>query len=140
MSAQPEKIKPKININLPQYSSRKPKQPAQVSKSVSVIRRELKQIIPDMNLEQRQTIADQLIEKLEARGVKQESLESNLPLTTANPQQMKADEITQVATYAYEHYPEVFEAVLTQPNLVQFLSSPILSAIVGIMAAKWLNQ
>lgn len=140
MSAKPEKTKPKININLPQDSSRKSKQPAQVSKSVSVIRRELKQIIPEMNLEQRQTIADQLIEKLGARGVKQESLESNLPLNTANPKQMKADEITQVATYAYEHYPEVFEAVLTQPNMVQFLSSPILSAIVGIMAAKWLNQ
>lgn len=140
MSSQTEKIKPKITIQLPYRASNQPKQPSKVNKSVHLIQRELRQIIPEMNLEERQTIANQLIERLEARGVRQETLQSNLALTTTHPKHMNPDEITQVATYAYQYYPEVFEAVLTQPNIVQFLSSPILSAIVGIMAAKWLNQ
>ena len=139
MSSQQEKIKPKITVKLPYHASTQPKQPSQVSKSVHVIHRELRRILPEMNLEERQTVANQLIEKLEAKGVGKETLQSNLDLTTVHPKRMNPEEITQVAIYAYQFDPEVFESVLTQPNIVQFLSRPILSAIVGIMAAKWLN-
>jgi maltodextrin utilization protein YvdJ len=111
-----------------------------MSQSAPLIRRELKQILPNLNPEQRQAIADQLIKQLREQGIEQKTLEYKLTINTTDPKAMNVEDISQVATYAYEHYPEVFEAVLTQPNIVQFLSHPVLSAIVGIMAAKWLNQ
>jgi len=139
MSSQSEKIKPKTQKQAQQNSF--PHQPNHqpMSKSAPLIQRELKQIIPNMNREQRQAIADQLIKRLTEQGIEEQTLAQTLTLQTTNPNRMNTEDISQLATYAYEHYPEIFEAVLTQPNIVQFLSHPVLSAIVGIMAAKWLN-
>ena len=139
MSFQSEKIKPKIQKQAQQKSF--PHQPncQPMSKSAPLIRRELQQIIPNLNREQRQGIADQLIKQLREQGIEEQTLAETVSIQTTDPRRMNAKDISQVATYTYEHYPEIFEAVLTQPNVVQFLSPPVLSAIVGIMAAKWLN-
>ena len=168
MSSQPEKIKPKININAPSIQAPQARAPAQkrgkqdsswqgktqsgskqrfshphtpskMSKSAPLIQRELKQILPQINAEQRQDIAHQLLKQLQEKGVQKPTLKQTLALSTLDPAGMNSEEISEVAVYAYQYYPDVFEAVLTQRHVVQFLSSPILSAIVGIMAAKWLN-
>ncbi|MDR9403588.1 MAG: hypothetical protein RI580_09120 [Halothece sp. Uz-M2-17] len=118
----------------------KPQSQSKMSKSAPLIERELRQILPQLRPEQRQQIAHQLITQLQEKGIEEQRLKQNLSLSTMNPETMNPQQISQVATYAYQHDPEVFEAVLTQPNVVQFLSSPVLSAIVGIMAAKWLNH
>jgi len=140
MSSQSEKIKPKLQKQAQQKSF--PHQPnhQSMSKSAPLIQRELKQIIPNLNREQRQAIADQLIKQLTEQGIEEQTLAKTLTLQTTDPNRMNTEDISQLATYTYEHYPEIFEAVLTQPNVVQFLTHPVLSAIVGIMAAKWLNQ
>jgi len=139
MSYQSEKIKPKIYTQ-PQQKSFPPQQKRrQMSKSAPLIQRELRQIIPQMNPKQRQAIAEQLMKNLGEQGIEAQTLAQTLTIRETDPTAMNSEEISQLATYAYEHYPEVFEAVLTQPNVVQFLSQPVLSAIVGIMAAKWLN-
>jgi len=140
MSSQSEKIKPKIQKQAQQKSF--PHQPncQPMSKSAPLIQRELKQILPNLNREQRQAIADQLIKQLTEQGIEEQTLAQTLTLQTTDPNRMNTEDISQLATYTYEHYPEIFEAVLTQPNVVQFLSHPVLSAIVGIMAAKWLNS
>ncbi|NBD18799.1 MAG: hypothetical protein GVY04_22505 [Cyanobacteria bacterium] len=139
MSSQSEKIKPKTQKQAEQNSF--PHQPNHqpMSKSAPLIRRELQQIIPNLNREQRQGIADQLIKQLREQGIEEQTLAETVSIQTTDPRRMNAKDISHVATYTYEHYPEIFEAVLTQPNVVQFLSPPVLSAIVGIMAAKWLN-
>ncbi|NBD33470.1 MAG: hypothetical protein GVY17_11015 [Cyanobacteria bacterium] len=139
MSYQSEKIKPKIH-NQPQQKSFPPQQKRrQMSKSASLIQRELRQIIAKMYPKQRQAMAEQFMKNLGEQGIEAQSLARTLTIRETDPAAMNSEEISQVATYTYEHYPEVFEAVLTQPNVVQFLSQPVLSAIVGIMAAKWLN-
>ncbi|AFZ45797.1 hypothetical protein PCC7418_3691 [Halothece sp. PCC 7418] len=171
MSSQPEKIKPKININesaikgqpekslakrkketpvtdrqwggtnqFPHQPFPKPQTPSKMSKSAPVIQREIRRILPKLRPEQRREIADELIAKLQEKGIDQQRIKQNLSLTTINPQAMNTEQISQVVTFAYQHDPEAFEAVLTKPKVVQFLSNPILSAIVGIMAAKWLKQ
>lgn len=114
--------------------------PKTMGKSAPVIERELRHILPKISPEQRQSVAQQFLKYLGNKGVEKQILKRKLSLATANAEQMKPEEISKVATYAYQHYPDIFQTVLTQPNIVQFLSNPILSAIVGIMAAKWLNQ
>ncbi len=139
MSSQSEKIKPKTQKQAEQNSFPPQQNRQPMSKSAPLIRRELQQIIPNLNREQRQGIADQLIKQLRDQGIEEQTLAETVSIQTTDPRRMNAKDISHVATYTYEHYPEIFEAVLTQPNVVQFLSPPVLSAIVGIMAAKWLN-
>ena len=136
-----EKIKPKLNkkldsnpsLNLPQSTSKK------MAKTAPVIKKEMKQMLLTIHKEQRENIADEFLTQLAEKGMKIEECKSDLSLSTVNPKQMNSEEISKVATYIYQHDPDTFQSVLTQPHRVQFLSPPILSAIVGIMASKWLN-
>lgn len=124
MSFQSEKIKPKPQNQAQQNSFLHQQNRQQMSKSAPLIQRELKQIIPNMNLEQRQAIADHLIKQLCEQGIDEQTLANTLTLQTTDPNRMNTEDISHLATYTYEHYPEIFEAVLTQPNVVQFLSPP----------------
>jgi ribosomal protein L28 len=139
MSSQQEKTKPKINVNLQKQTSLNQQYTKTMGKSASVIKRELKRILPKINREQRQDIAQQFLKQLGKKGIEKPFLQQQLSLSTVDPKQMNSEDISEVAIYAYQHYPDLFQSILTQRNLVQFLSNPILSAIVGIMAAKWLN-
>lgn len=141
MTHKPEKIKPKTRqksernsaFPFPQNTLQK------MGKSTIVIQKEMKQMLLKINQEQRESIADEFLKQLPEKGITIEEFQANFLLSTVNPKQMNSEEISKLATYIYQHDPDTFQSVLTQPNRVQFLSSPILSAIVGIMASKWLN-
>lgn len=142
MSPKKEIIEPKLTANSQSDSSLFTHQqvPKTVEKPAPVIERELRRILPQFSSQQCQIVAQQFLQYLGNKGIDKLTLKKKLSLATANAEQMKPEEISKVATYAYQHYPDIFQTVLTQPNIVQLLSNPILSAIVGIMAAKWLNQ
>lgn len=142
MTSNSEKTKPKLRKNQTSHLSRNPAQtlPRNMGQSSSVIKVEVRQLLNRVSLEQRQKTAQQFLEQLESQGVDQSVLQETLSLSTVNPDQMNSEEISQVAAYTYQHYPDFFQSILTEPNLVQCLSHRILSAIVGIMAAKWLNR
>jgi ABC-type transport system involved in cytochrome bd biosynthesis fused ATPase/permease subunit len=136
---QKQQLKDNIFLeNIPSFQHQQPNK--NMGKPASTIERELKQVIPKISEEQRFSLAQQLLKQLNTREVKTKTLQQTLSLSTTDPQQMSSEEISKVATYAYQYYPDIFQTVLTQPNLVQFLTNPILSAIVGIMAARWLDQ
>ncbi|PSO48436.1 MAG: hypothetical protein BRC33_09630 [Cyanobacteria bacterium SW_9_44_58] len=142
MPSKKEIIEPKLTVNFQAdslYATHQPVSKA-MGKSTPVIERELRRILPKINPEQRQSVAQQFLKYLGNKGIEKTTLQKKLSLATTDAEQMKLEEITKLATYAYQHYPDIFQTVLTQPNIVQFLSHPILSAIVGIMAAKWLNR
>ena len=102
--------------------------------------KEIRQFLHQISPEKRHHLAEQLLKQLKNQAVEKKKPQLIVSLSTQNPQQMSIEEIAQLATYIYHHDPDTFRNVLTQPDFVQFLSNPILSAIVGIMAAKWLNQ
>lgn len=137
---QKEKTKPKNNVNFKNYSFLDQQPNNKMGKSAKTIERELKQVIPKISDEQRLHLAQQLLKQLGNKGVEARSLQQTLSLSTIDPQNMNSEEISKMANYTYQNYPETFQRIFTQPNLVQFLTHPILSAIVGIMAARWLNQ
>jgi len=136
---QKEKTKPN-NINFNNYSFFYQQPNHKMGKSAKTIERELKQVIPKISDEQRLHLAQHLLKQLEKKGVEARSLQQRLSLSTIDPQNMNSEEISRMASYTYQYYPETFQRIFTQPNLVQFLTHPVLSAIVGIMAARWLNQ
>ncbi|PNW54019.1 UNVERIFIED_CONTAM: hypothetical protein BEN50_09470 [Euhalothece sp. KZN 001] len=141
MTHKPDKIKSKPRQKLDRNSPFPFPQntPKKMGKSTAVIEKEMKRMLLKIHQEQRESIADEFLKKLPEKGITIEEFQANFLLSTVNPKQMNSEEISKLATYIYQHDPDTFQSVLTQPNRVQFLSSPILSAIVGIMASKWLN-
>lgn len=142
MPSKKETITPQSTANFQLDSSQSTYQqlPSSMATSAPVIERELKQILPQIRSDHRQAVAQQFLKYLANKGIEKHTLKRNLALATTNVEHMLSEDVSKVGTYAYQHHPDVFQTVLTQPSIVQFLSHPILSAIVGIMAAKWLNQ
>jgi len=136
-----QKIKPKLNDNASPSLWILSHQPvSQQFQNIPSLKSELKRIFPQLSLQQRQQTAQQFLQELRLQGIAPQQLQEQLALATDNAETMTAEELTEVALYSYQFYPNIFQTVLTQPHLMDCLNNPIFSAIVGIMAAKWLHQ
>ncbi|MBU7584368.1 MAG: hypothetical protein KAF91_15875 [Nostoc sp. TH1S01] len=102
---------------------------------------ELQKAIAQIKPNERDDVARAFFKHLKGRGLDERHLEQQLGLSTHNPNRMSADDVSKLASFAYHNHPDVFREVLAeQPGIIKFLSNPVVAAIVGIAAAKWLGS
>jgi hypothetical protein len=54
---------------------------------------------------------------------------------------MSPEDVSKLASFAYHSHPDIFQEVLTeQPGIMKFLSNPVVAAVLGVAAAKWLGN
>lgn len=102
---------------------------------------ELQQALARIQPSQRDDVARELFSQLKKRGLSERDLEKQLGLSSHNPNRMKPDDIAKLAGFAYHSHPDIFHEVLAdQPALVKFLSNPLVGAVVGAIASKWIGH
>ncbi|WP_103670895.1 hypothetical protein [Pseudanabaena sp. BC1403] len=102
---------------------------------------ELQQAIAKIQPNQRDDVARELFSQLKKRGLGNRELEKQLGLSSHDPNRMKSDDVAKLAGFAYHSHPDIFHEVLAdQPALVKFLSNPLVGAVVGAIASKWIGH
>lgn len=101
---------------------------------------ELQKAIAQIKPNERDDVARAFFKHLEKRGLHDRDLERQLGLSTHHASRMNADDVTKLASFVYHNHPDVFQEVMAeQPALIKFLSNPLVAAVLGIAAAKWLG-
>ncbi len=101
---------------------------------------ELRQAIEKIKPQERDDVAKEMFKQLQGRGFKDKDLAKQLSLSTYNPKRMSADDVTKLASYTYHNHPDIFQDVMAeQPAIMKFFGNPIVGAVVGAIAAKWLG-
>lgn len=102
---------------------------------------ELKQAIEKIKSHERDDVAREFFKHLKERGLSDRQLEKQLGLSTHNAKRMKADDVGKLASFVYHSHPDIFQEVLAdQPALIKFLSNPMVGAVMGLVASKWLGK
>jgi hypothetical protein len=101
---------------------------------------ELQKAISQIKPNERDDVARAFFKHLKERGLSDRDLERQLSLSTHHPNRMSADDVSKLATFAYHNHPDIFREVMAeQPAIVQFLSNPVVGAVLGAIASKWLH-
>jgi hypothetical protein len=101
---------------------------------------ELQKAIAQIKPNERDDVARDFFAHLKKRGLNERDLEKQLSLSTHNTKHMTANDVSQLATFAYHNHPDVFHEVLAdQPMLVKFISNPLVGAALGAIASKWVG-
>lgn len=101
---------------------------------------ELQKAIAQISPRERDDVAREFIQQLEKRGLKERDLERQLGLSTHHASRMNADDVSKLAAFTYHNHPDIFQEVLAdQPGIIKFLSNPVVGAVMGAIAAKWLH-
>ena len=101
---------------------------------------ELQKAIAQIKPNERDDVARAFFKHLSKRGLSDRDLERQLSLSTHNPNRMSADDVSRLASFVYHNHPDIFQEVMAeQPALIKFLSNPLVAAVLGIAAAKWLG-
>jgi hypothetical protein len=107
---------------------------------VSQMEPELQKAIAQIQPSERDDVAREFFKRLKERGLNDRQLEQQLTLSTHHPSRMSADDVSKLATFTYHTHPDIFQDVLAdKPAIMKFLSNPVVAAVFGIMAAKWLG-
>ncbi len=102
---------------------------------------ELQKAISQIKPNELDDVTRAFFKKLKGRGLDENRLQQQLNLSTHNPNRMTADDVSNLASFAYHDHPDVLREVLAeQPGIIKFLSNPIVAGIIGIAAAKWLGS
>ncbi len=102
---------------------------------------ELQKAITRIKPNERDDVARAFFKHLKQRGLDDRQLEKQLGLSSHNPNHMTADDVTKLSSFAYHSHPDIFQEVLAeQPGIMKFLSNPMVAAVLGIAAAKWLGN
>lgn len=102
---------------------------------------ELQKAIAQVKPNERDDVAKAFFKHLKQRGLNDRTLEQQLALSSHNPNHMSADDVTKLASFAYHSHPDIFQEVLAeQPGIMKFISNPVVAAVLGIAAAKWLGS
>ncbi|MBW4508425.1 MAG: hypothetical protein KME64_18195 [Scytonematopsis contorta HA4267-MV1] len=102
---------------------------------------ELQKAISQIKPNERDDVARAFFKHFKERGLDDRHLEQQLGLSTHSPGRMTADDVSKLASFAYHNHPDIFKEVLAeQPGIMRFLSNPVVAAVVGIAAAKWLGS
>lgn len=106
----------------------------ELSLSASQVKSEMQSAIAQLFPHEQREVAEKFCQNLP-----QEEL-AQLQLLTRNPPEMTPEDISTIVAYTYSSDPNLFQEILAQqPRLIHLLSNHFVSAILGIMAAKWLN-
>ena len=101
---------------------------------------ELKSAIAQIKPNERDDVAREFFKRLKERGLSDRQLEQQLGLSTSHPSRMSSDDVSKLASFTYHSHPDIFQDVLAEkPAIMKFVSNPLVAAVVGIMAAKWLS-
>ncbi len=102
---------------------------------------ELQNAIAQIKPNERHNVAREFLKRLKERGFRERDLEKQLNLSTHQANRMNADDVSKLATFTYHKYPDIFQdALAEQPAIARFLSNPLVGAILGAIAAKWLGN
>ena len=102
---------------------------------------ELQKAISQIKPNERDDVARAFFKHLSKRGLSDRDLERQLSLSTHNPNRMSADDVSRLASFVYHNHPDIFQEVMAeQPGIIKFLSNPLVAAVLGIAAAKWLGS
>jgi hypothetical protein len=102
---------------------------------------ELQKAIANIKPNERDDVARSFFDHLKKRGLKDRDLEKQLGLSTHDPNRMKPEDVSKLASFVYHSHPDVFHEVLAdQPALVKFLSNPLVGAALGAIAAKMMGK
>ncbi|HAA30111.1 MAG TPA: hypothetical protein DCE56_23540 [Cyanobacteria bacterium UBA8553] len=102
---------------------------------------ELQKAIAQIKPNERRKVAQEFLKQLKERKISDRALEQQLNLSTHHANGMTADDVTKLAAYTYYNHSDIFQDVLAQqPVIVKFLSNPLLGAILGAIAIKWLGN
>ncbi len=102
---------------------------------------ELQKAIAQIKPNERDDVARAFFKHLTKRGLSDRDLERQLGLSTHNPNRMGADDVSKLAAFVYHNHPDIFQEVMAeQPAMIKFLSNPLVAAVLGIAAAKWLGS
>ncbi|OKH28133.1 hypothetical protein [Chroogloeocystis siderophila] len=102
---------------------------------------ELQKAIAQIKPNERDDVARAFFKHLKERGLSDRQLEQQLALSTHHPNKMSADDVSKLATFVYHNHPDIFQEVMAeQPGIIKFLSNPLVAAVLGIAAAKWLGS
>lgn len=101
---------------------------------------ELQKAIAQISPGERGNVAHEFIKQLEHHGLKGRDLERQLGLSTHHTNRMNADDVSKLAAFTYHNHPHIFQEVMAdQPAILKFLSNPVVGAVMGAIAAKWLH-
>jgi hypothetical protein len=101
---------------------------------------ELQKAIAQIKPNERDDVARSFFKHLKQRGLDERHLEQQIGLSTHNANRMSADDVSKLASFVYHNHPDIFREVLAeQPGILKFLSNPVVAAVLGIAAAKWLG-
>ena len=93
------------------------------------------------NPAQQQGLLGSLLGGLQSKGVGLGMLTGLLGLGSTNPQQMSAADYARVADYARTQHPDVMQqTVAQQPWLLQAMGNPIVTGVLGLIAAKLVSS
>ncbi len=102
---------------------------------------ELQKAIANIKPNERDDVARSFFDHLKKRGLSDRDLEKQLGLSTHNPNRMKPEDVSKLASFVYHSHPDIFHDVLAdQPALVKFLSNPLVGAALGAIAAKMMGK
>jgi hypothetical protein len=101
---------------------------------------ELQKAIAKIQPAERNNVARDFFSQLKKRGLHDRDLETQLGLSSHDPNRMTADDVSKLAAFTYHNHPDLFHEVLAdRPALVNFLSNPMVGAALGAIAAKWMG-
>ncbi len=102
---------------------------------------ELQKALAQIKPNERDDVARAFFKHLKQRGLDERHLEQQLGLSSHNPNHMSADDVSKLAAFGYHSHPDIFQEVMAeQPGIMKFLSNPVVAAVLGIAAAKWLGS
>lgn len=102
---------------------------------------ELQKAISEIEPKERDDIAREFFKELKERSLDERDLERQLGLSTHHASRMNADDVSKLASFVYHNHPDIFQKVMAdRPGLLKFLSNPLVGAILGVVAAKWLKN
>lgn len=114
-------------------------QPQQISSTQ--MEPELEKAIASIKPNERDDVAREFFNHLKKRGLSDRDLERQLGLSSHNPNRMKPEDVSNLASFVYHSHPDIFHEVLAdQPALVKFLSNPVVGAALGAIASKWFGH
>lgn len=101
---------------------------------------ELQKAIAQIKPNERDDVSRAFFKHLKQRGLDEKHLEKQLGLSTHNPNHMTADDVSKLASFTYHNHPDMFrEVVAEQPTMLKFLSNPVIGAVLGAVASKWIG-
>lgn len=102
---------------------------------------ELQKAIAQIKPQERDDVAKEFFKQFKHRGLSDRQLEQQLGLSSHHPNHMSADDVSKLAGFAYHNHPDIFQEVMAdQPALLKFFSNPLVGAVLGAVAAKWMGN